>query len=48
MVITELIARLQEILAEKGDLEVTYIDNGPFAEDVPEIEPQVCDNWVVL
>lgn len=48
MVITELIAKLQEILAEEGDLEVTYIDNGPFAEDVPEIEPQVYYGRVVL
>lgn len=46
MKITELIAKLQEILEEHGDIDVGYVDNGDFAENGGWTEPypQVSDS----
>ena len=41
MKISELMVELEKILAKDGDLQVTYIDNGDFAPDFIELDPQV-------
>lgn len=39
MKISELIARLEELKQQLGDVEVGYVDNGDFAENGGWIEP---------
>lgn len=39
---SELIEALQKLIDKHGDQEVTYVDNGDFAEEWPEINPVFC------